>query len=80
MDDGAEKNNDNEPITRNDILEQAQRLLKGDVQEDAWHATEEDFIIVQCLLGAVRAARRKGYGDDLLIRVLRGLIQSSPGS
>ena len=63
-----------------DILVQVQRYLDG---VDAWEsglATEEDVIIMQCLLEAVRAARRKGYGDELLIEVLRGLIRTPPAA
>lgn len=48
---------------------------------DTWEddrATEEDLIIVECLLQAVHAARRKGYSDELLVQVLRSLIQTPP--
>ena len=63
-----------------DILVQVQRYLDG---VDAWErdlATEEDVIIMRCLLEAVGAARRKGYRDELLIEVLRGLIRMPPAA
>ena len=63
-----------------DILVQVQRYLDG---VDAWEsglATAEDSIILQCLLEAVRVARRKGYSEELLIKVLRSLIHAPPDS
>ena len=63
-----------------DILVQVQRYLAA---IDTWEcglATEEDVIIMQCLLEAVRAARRKGYGEELLIELLRGLIRMPPAA
>ena len=63
-----------------DILVQVQRYLEA---VDAWEsdlATEEDVIIMRCLLEAVGAARRKGYRDELLIEVLRGLIRMPPAA
>ena len=63
-----------------DILIQVRRYLDG---VDAWErdlATEEDVIIMQCLLEAVRAARSKGYSEELLIQVLRGLIRTPPAA
>lgn len=63
-----------------DVLIQVRRYLDG---VDAWErdlATEEDVIIMQCLLEAVRAARSKGYSEELLIQVLRGLIRTPPAA
>ena len=63
-----------------DILIQVQRYLDGVDAQERDLATEEDFIIMRCLLEAVRAARCKGYGEELLIDLLRGLIRTPPAA
>jgi hypothetical protein len=60
------------------VLEQVRRYLA----ELDWSAknlaTEEDFIIMRCVLEAVEAARRKGYDEELLVQVLRSLLHAPP--
>jgi hypothetical protein len=80
MNDRAENGQDEDSMDLAGVLGQVQRLLAATELDDGWHATEEDFIIVQCLLTALHAARRKGYSEELLIRVFRGLIESAPGA
>lgn len=78
MDSPPPEGTDSEPMDREPILCQVKSYLDA---LDAWEgdrATEEDTVIVQCLLKAVRAARRKGYDEELLVHVLRNLIQAPP--
>jgi hypothetical protein len=80
MDERVREGTDEEAIDLAGVLQQVQRLLADVEIDDGWHATEEDFVIVQCLLTALRAAQRKGYSEELLMRVLHGLIESAPGA
>lgn len=59
-----------------DILQQVWRHLDA---VDRWQgdlATEEDMAILEGLFQAVRAAIRKGYSEELLVKVLHSLFQS----
>lgn len=77
MNERSREGRDEEAVNLAGILGQVQRLLDTAEGDDGWHATEEDFIIVQSLLTALHAARRKGYSEELLVRVLHGLIESA---
>jgi len=62
------------------VLAQVMRYLDVLDADDGDRATEEDIIIIQNLLEAVRAARRKGYSEELLVQVLRNLIHTPPSA
>jgi hypothetical protein len=79
MDTPRPDGSDGERIEPQGVLGQFERLLKTVDSLDADRATEEDFIIIECLLRAIVAARRKGYSEDLLVQVLRSLIHAPPG-
>ena len=48
-----------------------------DANGDDGLAAEEDVVILDALEAAVLAARRKGYDEELLVRVLRGLFSGT---
>jgi hypothetical protein len=61
-----------------ELLEQIHAFLEAQDPLGRDRATLEDFLILEHLQVAVRAARVKGYTVDLLVLVLRALFPGGP--